>query len=1026
MHSWKKKLVVSQLALACTLAITSQANAATNDISGQTYNTFHHYNDATYADDVYYDGYVGWNNYAADSYYNGDIYPVINNATVNGVISTYYLDDGISTNTNANSLTIKNSTIHGMIYSECMTTDCAERANDYYHDRLALTVDNSTIDDNYEHYTYNGTYNNAADTHVVNVFNIGTAITLDQEVDLSISNNSHVAGITLTQGYEWEDIDDNTVSTGVNSSEVFNNTITVKDSTVTSGSWSDEGTTGWFGNTGNASDYSGKSNFVTVDTDGDGVADSTIASWDDVALAVVAHPNADNAMQTTADFSNSTLMGDVIFSSNFDENFFPRGADSYRDADGEVDTNGWDGTDRLDLTLNNGSKWVGAAQSVHQTGSIDVDGDGKGDIATYGVGTEATATLIDIEDNSLWPLSTVGVENDDTSYSEFDHITGNQVYQSGLFNVTLNTGSQWDTTKTSLIDTLSINSGSTVNVADSTLISDSISLTGLSALNINEDGHVATDSLTVDNSTVTISDEVSAGWAVGDAALYANNIKVTNDGILDVGNTAANALQVDTLNLTSTTDTSGNIHAGVFNIESNRFVLDADLTNDRTNDTTKSNYGYGLIAMNSDGHLTNDRTNDTTKSNYGYGLIAMNSDGHLTINGNGDNDNTASIEAGQNEVDNNGDHVAAATGNYKVRIDNATGAGSIADYNGNELIYVNDKNSNATFSAANKADLGAYTYQAEQRGNTVVLQQMELTDYANMALSIPSANTNIWNLEQDTVGTRLTNSRHGLADNGGAWVSYFGGNFNGDNGTINYDQDVNGIMVGVDTKIDGNNAKWIVGAAAGFAKGDMNDRSGQVDQDSQTAYIYSSAHFANNVFVDGSLSYSHFNNDLSATMSNGTYVDGSTNSDAWGFGLKAGYDFKLGDAGYVTPYGSISGLFQSGDDYQLSNDMKVDGQSYDSMRYELGVDAGYTFTYSEDQALTPYFKLAYVYDDSNNDNDVNGDSIDNGTEGSAVRVGLGTQFSFTKNFSAYTDANYLGGGDVDQDWSANVGVKYTW
>ncbi|HDP7006469.1 TPA: autotransporter adhesin EhaB [Escherichia coli] len=1000
MHSWKKKLVVSQLALACTLAITSQANAATNDISGQTYNTFHHYNDATYADDVYYDGYVGWNNYAADSYYNGDIYPVINNATVNGVISTYYLDDGISTNTNANSLTIKNSTIHGMIYSECMTTDCADRADDYYHDRLALTVDNSTIDDNYEHYTYNGTYNNAADTHVVDVYNIGTAITLDQEVDLSITNNSHVAGITLTQGYEWEDIDDNTVSTGVNSSEVFNNTITVKDSTVTSGSWTDEGTTGWFGNTGNASDYSGKSNFVTVDTDGDGVADSTIASWDDVALAVVAHPNTDNAMQTTADFSNSTLMGDVIFSSNFDENFFPRGADSYRDADGEVDTSGWDGTDRLDLTLNNGSKWVGAAQSVHQTGSIDVDGDGKGDIATYGVGTEATATLIDIEDNSLWPLSTVGVENDDTSYSEFDHITGNQVYQSGLFNVTLNTGSQWDTTKTSLIDTLSINSGSTVNVADSMLISDSISLTGLSALNINEDGHVATDSLTVDNSTVTISDEVSAGWAVGDAALYANNIKVTNDGILDVGNTAANALQVDTLNLTSTTDTSGNIHAGVFNIESNRFVLDADLTNDRTNDTTKSNYGYGLIAMNSDGHLT--------------------------INGNGDNDNTASIEAGQNEVDNNGDHVAAATGNYKVRIDNATGAGSIADYNGNELIYVNDKNSNATFSAANKADLGAYTYQAEQRGNTVVLQQMELTDYANMALSIPSANTNIWNLEQDTVGTRLTNSRHGLADNGGAWVSYFGGNFNGDNGTINYDQDVNGIMVGVDTKIDGNNAKWIVGAAAGFAKGDMNDRSGQVDQDSQTAYIYSSAHFANNVFVDGSLSYSHFNNDLSATMSNGTYVDGSTNSDAWGFGLKAGYDFKLGDAGYVTPYGSISGLFQSGDDYQLSNDMKVDGQSYDSMRYELGVDAGYTFTYSEDQALTPYFKLAYVYDDSNNDNDVNGDSIDNGTEGSAVRVGLGTQFSFTKNFSAYTDANYLGGGDVDQDWSANVGVKYTW
>ncbi|STI67782.1 flagellin structural protein [Escherichia coli] len=687
----------------------------------------------------------------------------------------------------------------------------------------------------------------------------------------------------------------------------------------------------------------------------------------------------------------------LFFSSNFDENFFPQGANSYRDADGDVDTNGWDGTDRMDVTLNNGSKWVGAAMSVHM---VDEDGDGSYD--GYAVGTEATATLLDIAANSLWPSSTVGVDNINTQYDENGHIVGNEVYQSGLFNVTLNGGSEWDTTKSSLIDTLSINSGSQVNVADSRLISDTVSLTGGSNLNIGEDGHVATNTLTIDNSTVKMSDDVSAGWGLEDAALYANTITVTNDGLLDINvdQFDANPFQADTLNLTSTTDTNGNIHAGVFDIHSSDYVMDTDLVNDRTNDTTKSNYGYGLIAMNSDGHLT--------------------------INGNGDNDNTASIEAGQNEVDNNGDHVAAATGNYKVRIDNATGAGSIADYNGNELIYVNDKNSNATFSAANKADLGAYTYQAEQRGNTVVLQQMELTDYANMALSIPSANTNIWNLEQDTVGTRLTNSRHGLADNGGAWVSYFGGNFNGDNGTINYDQDVNGIMVGVDTKIDGNNAKWIVGAAAGFAKGDMNDRSGQVDQDSQTAYIYSSAHFANNVFVDGSLSYSHFNNDLSATMSNGTYVDGSTNSDAWGFGLKAGYDFKLGDAGYVTPYGSISGLFQSGDDYQLSNDMKVDGQSYDSMRYELGVDAGYTFTYSEDQALTPYFKLAYVYDDSNNDNDVNGDSIDNGTEGSAVRVGLGTQFSFTKNFSAYTDANYLGGGDVDQDWSANVGVKYTW
>lgn len=650
-------------------------------------------------------------------------------------------------------------------------------------------------------------------------------------------------------------------------------------------------------------------------------------------------------MQTTATFDHSTITGDILFSSTFDNNFYENGdpaTDTTDDGVYNPTTNGWDDTDSLTVTLTNGSKWVGAAQS-------DVEAIGTAQMYGWGYTDADWHALVP---NSIWPSSTY--------YSDDQHLAGAEVYQSGIFNIALDNGSEWDTRKVSNIDDLTVNNVSQVNVEDSGLIADSITLANSSSLNIGDTGGVATNSLYLDSySTASLTEET--------ASLYANTITVDNGAQLNLG-----LGQVDTHNMILT-------DGGVLNVASRDYVLNSDLNNARY------------------------ITNDVYDANYDYGVVALNSDGHLAVNGD-------------------------VAGNYKVRIDNATGAGSVADYKGKEIVRVYDDNADTTasFTAANKADLGAYTYQAQQQDNSVVLQQMELTDYANMALSIPSANTNIWNLEQDTVGTRLTNARHGLADNGGAWVSYFGGNFNGDNGTINYDQDVNGIMVGVDTKVDGNNAKWIVGAAAGFAKGDLSDRTGQVDQDSQSAYLYSSARFANNIFVDGNLSYSHFNNDLSANMSDGTYVDGNTSSDAWGFGLKLGYDWKLGDAGYLTPYGSVSGLFQSGDDYQLSNDMKVDGQSYDSMRYEIGVDAGYTFTYSEDQALTPYFKLAYVYDDSNNDADVNGDSIDNGVEGSAVRVGLGTQFSFTKNFSAYTDANYLGGGDVDQDWSANVGVKYTW
>ena len=926
MHSWKKKLVLSQLALACTMAIASQASA--KDISGTTYDTFYY---DSLNGQVMYQGYADWNNVNSTNV-EGDIYPAINGANVNGVISTWYLDYGNTTDNTPNALTIKDSTVHGMVTSACMTTDCGTRGSDYVYDRLALTVDNSTIDDDFEHFNYYAADGSTASTASVDVYNLGTAITLDQESDIVIQNNSHVAGITLTQGYEWEDIDNVATVGGVNSSEVFDNTLAVKDSVLTSGSWSDEGTEGFYGRSDKASDY------------------SNTATMDDVALLVAASSTADNAMQTTASFDHSTLAGDVMFVSSFDENFGGYNIDNgdgtftHVDAydvngDGVLDSNGWDNTDRLDVTLTNGSKWVGAAIS----------------------NVEATSELYDYQPNSLWPNSVYGVDNQDSAFDEAGHVIGNQVYQSGIFNVTLDNGSEWDTRKASNIDALVVNNRSQVNVEDSSLLADSIALSNASTMRIGDSGAVATDHLTLDTlSQLTLTEET--------AELRANTVTVDNGAVLSLG-----LGQLDTGNVQLT-------DGGVLNVASRDYVLNADLNNVR--------------------YVTNDAHN----ADYDYGVVALNSDGHLAVNGD-------------------------VTGNYKVRIDNATGAGAIADYKGNEVIriYDNDAATSASFTAANKADLGAYTYEAKQQGDAVVLEQQELTDYANMALSIPSANTNIWNLEQDTLANRLANGRHAASDTGGAWVTYFGGNYNADTNTLNYDQDVNGIMVGLDKQIDGNMAKWTVGAAAGFAKGDVSDHSGQVDQDSQSARFYTSARFSNNVFLDTTLSYSHFSNDLSAVMSNGAAVNGDVSADAWGFGLKAGYDWQFNQQGYLTPYAAISGLFQDSDDYQLSNNMNVGSQSYDSLRYELGMDLGYTIGYGNDQAFTPYAKLAYVYDDANsNSADVNGDSIDNGVEGSAVRAGLGGQFSFTKNFSSYADVNYLGGGDVDQDWAANVGVKYTW
>lgn len=711
MQTWKKKLAVSQIALACTLAIASQANA--KDISGTTYNTFGYDNTVS---TPWFDGYADWG--YSDASHDGDIYPVINKSTVNGVISTYYLDDGVGGR--ANALSISNSTINGMITSECKSDTCAEGLDadgttHSQYDRFSLTVDNSTINDTYEHYAYDVVNGDKTETHYLDTYAAGNAITLDTESDIVIQNNSHVAGITLTQGYQQVDntpYDD--VEGVANSNHVFTDTLVVKDSVLTSGAYSDLGTNGFYGQSAKPSDY--------------GETNATAA--DDAAL-IVASSGADNAMQTTATFDHSTVTGDILFSSTFDNNFFENGdpaTDTTDDGVYNPTTNGWDGTDKLDVTLTNGSKWVGAAQS-----SVEAIGTAQ----MYGLGYTGVDWTT-LSPNSIWP---------DSTFDTNSHVAGEEVYQSGLFNITLDNASEWDTRKLSNIDTLAVKNQSQVNVENSGLLADSITLTNGSSLNIGDSGGVATNSLYLDSySQAALTEET--------AELYANTITVDNGAELALG-----LGQVDTHNMVLT-------DGGVLNVASRDYVLNSDLNNAR--------------------YVTNDKS----KADYDYGVVALNSDGHLAVNG-------------------------EAAGNYIVRIDNATGAGSIADYKGNEVIRVYDNNADtqATFTAANKADLGAYTYQAQQQGDSVVLHQEELTDYANMALSIPSANTNIWNLEQDAVGNRLTNSRHGLADKGGAWVSYFGGNFDGDNGEISYDQDVNGVMVGLDTQIDGNNAKWILGGS---------------------------------------------------------------------------------------------------------------------------------------------------------------------------------------------------------------------
>lgn len=128
------------------------------------------------------------------------------------------------------------------------------------------------------------------------------------------------------------------------------------------------GTSGFYGQTAKPSDY--------------GETNATAA--DDAAL-IVAASASDNAMQTTATFDHSTITGDILFSSTFDNNFYPNGDPANRSRRLTVYTTqpptAGMTTISLDVTLTNGSKWVGAAQSSDEAiGAAQMYGLGYSDV----------------------------------------------------------------------------------------------------------------------------------------------------------------------------------------------------------------------------------------------------------------------------------------------------------------------------------------------------------------------------------------------------------------------------------------------------------------------------------------------------------------------------------------------------------------------------------------------------------------------------------------------------------------------
>ena len=251
----------------------------------------------------------------------------------------------------------------------------------------------------------------------------------------------------------------------------------------------------------------------------------------------------------------------------------------------------------------------------------------------------------------------------------------------------------------------------------------------------------------------------------------------------------------------------------------------------------------------------------------------------------------------------------------------------------------------------------------------------------------------------------------------GAWTRVYGGTSEwGDNSAVEMDHTT--IQVGGDYRI---NPHWIVGGAFSYTDSDADLVNGQAEGESYSLAAYATWMGETGSYLDMIARYGHLKNDISA----GNMVL-DTSSNAFSLSFEGGHQFRFMERAYVEPQIEVTYGFISGDDATASNGVKIEQDDYQNLITRVGLRTGFDFP---EKAGTIYAMLSYSYDflgDADGTATKAGlhEDLNEDLGGGWVSYGVGAQFKLGDNAFAYGELERTSGGDIDNPYLFNVGLRW--
>lgn len=291
---------------------------------------------------------------------------------------------------------------------------------------------------------------------------------------------------------------------------------------------------------------------------------------------------------------------------------------------------------------------------------------------------------------------------------------------------------------------------------------------------------------------------------------------------------------------------------------------------------------------------------------------------------------------------------------------------------------------------------------------------------------ITGGNYLLWRSDMDTLFRRMGEADGSLTDNtdNGIWARGKGKKFSRESDFL-VDSKYNEYEVGYDWLHKKTDTKeHVIGVGFAYLDGDATYVSGKGDLKGYTLGLYDTQVWKNGQYLDLSLKGSRYENEFGYTGL-GRFIDGQSNSTGFSFGAEYGYKKKDGKGWFVEPQAQVVlGHFRN-DAFTDSNGVHVEGESLNTALGRIGARAGY-----ESPRFAVYAKANWYHDFGGNHVTVMSVDTDR------LRVhedygdtwfsyGLGGAYKINDGLQAYFDLERGDGSSYDENWSWDVGLRWS-